>query len=85
MVAGERCTVWMIVGSTGGGSLIVNRRVKVFGTQYDPRSDLARIPLRRAAKSASVERLTLSMSNGLLEIPLGDAASTVPLASVPEH
>jgi hypothetical protein len=79
MVAGERCTVWMIVGSTGGGSLIVNRRVKVFGTQY------ARIPLRRAAKSASVERLTLSMSNGLLEIPLGDAASTVPLASVPEH
>jgi hypothetical protein len=46
MVAGERCTVWMIVGSTGGGSLIVNRRVKVFGTQYDPRSDLARIPLR---------------------------------------
>jgi hypothetical protein len=73
-----RYTLWMMP-SESDPRLIVSRAVNVFGTQYDPSKDLARIPLtRRSADQA--ERLTLSVGDGALVIHWADVAWSVPVA-----
>jgi hypothetical protein len=51
-------TLWMIP-SLERPLLIVSRSVNVFGTQYDPRFDLARIPMTRLPSIPATERLTI--------------------------
>jgi hypothetical protein len=70
----------MRVVSADSAELIVNNRVNIFGTQYDPRADRVRIPLRRAAAGASVERLTLVVRDGALHIEWGNGGWSVPVS-----
>jgi hypothetical protein len=77
-VPAGRYTLWMMP-SESDPRLIVSRAVNVFGTQYDPTKDLARIPLtRRSAEQA--ERLTLSVCDGALAIHWADVLWSVPVA-----
>lgn len=59
--------------------LIVNRQTGQFGTQYDSRQDLARIPMQKVPTPANVERLTLSIAEGTLRVEWGDASYRVPV------
>jgi hypothetical protein len=69
-----RYTLWMVMSRDGTSSLIVNKRVNIFGTNYGPRDDLLRIPLKPTKLSSPVERLTLDVAGGALRISWGDGA-----------
>lgn len=73
-----RYTLWMIASATDP-QLVVSRAVNVFGTQYNPSKDLARIPLVRRAGATIAERLTLSVNDGNLAIAWDDVVWTVPV------
>lgn len=73
-------TLWMLPVETGTSMLVINKRIRIFGTQYDPREDLVRIPLERSALTPMVERLTLAVENGRFWIRWGDAAYSVTMA-----
>ena len=73
-----RYTLWMLPSRTAP-MLIVNRAVNVFGTNYDPSKDLARIPLTRSSVSERAERLTLGVENGALAIRWADVVWTTPV------
>jgi len=79
-VPAGRYTLWMVMARDGTSSLIVNKRVNIFGTNYDPREDLLRIPLKRTTLSAPVERLTVEIADGALRISWGDAAWATAIA-----
>jgi hypothetical protein len=70
-------TLWMRP-SPQAPELIVSSAVNVFGTQYNPAKDFARIPLTRNAVPSPVEKLTISMSDAL-SIEWGDAKYSVPV------
>lgn len=76
-VAAGRYTLWLLPSAGGTAQLIVNRQVNVFGTNYDPRQDLVRIPLERGALDPQVERLTIAVENDRLWIRWGDASWSV--------
>jgi len=78
-VPAGRYTLWMLP-SESDPRLIVSRAVNVFGTQYDPSKDFARVSLTRRA-AAPVERLTLSVSDGALAIQWADAMWSVPVTA----
>lgn len=85
---GER---WLPAGSYGlftvptreGWTLIVNRRVGVSGTQYDPALDIARIPMTFATGHPEVERFTIRLDShgagGTLHLAWDDWEAVVPL------
>ena len=54
--------------------------VNVFGTQYNPARDFARIPLTRRTAGEASERLTLSIQDGALAIRWADVVWSVPVA-----
>ncbi len=62
--AGEY-TLWM-QPSASDPRLIVSSLVRVFGTQYDARKDLLRVPMTRSATTQTIERLTLGWQDGQL-------------------
>lgn len=72
MIPAGRYTLWMVPRADGSADLVVNRRVNIFGTNYRPAEDLARIPLERRIVSPQVERLTLDIQNNRLSIRWGD-------------
>ena len=78
-VPAGRYTLWMLPSETEP-KLIVSRAVNVFGTQYDPTKDLARIPLTKRAVPNAAERLTLSVADGALAIQWADVVWSVPVA-----
>jgi hypothetical protein len=61
-------------------TLVVNKQTGQWGTQYTQAQDLARIPMKRAATSAAVEQLTISIADtaagGTLRIEWADTAAT---------
>ncbi len=65
-------SLWMVPVRDGPSHLIINTRAKIFGTQYNVRDDLVRVPLERTALSESIERLTLAIEGGRLVIRWGD-------------
>ena len=73
-------TLWMLPVEAGSTMLVINKRIRIFGTQYDPREDLVRVPLERSALSPMVERLTLAVENGRFWIRWGDAAYSVAMS-----
>ena len=77
--AGEY-TLWMYTSRTGP-QLIVSSLVRVFGTQYDRRRDLVRVPMERAPLTESVEHMQLSATDGVFRVRWGDAEYRVPLKS----
>jgi hypothetical protein len=74
-------SLWMLPAADGSAQLIVNKQARIFGTQYNPAHDLARIPLVRRATPEPVERLTLEVSGQRLLIRWDDAEWSVALAS----
>ncbi|MEO5800275.1 MAG: DUF2911 domain-containing protein [Gemmatimonadales bacterium] len=76
-VPAGRYTFWMLYQADGTGVLIINSKVNIFGTSYDPKADFARIPLVRHDNVPDVERLTLSVANGAIEIAWGDSRWSV--------
>lgn len=85
---GER---WFPAGSYGlftvptpeGWTLVVNRRVGVSGTQYDPALDVARIPMTFTTGHPEVERFTIRLDSqgesGTLHLAWDDWEAAVPL------
>jgi hypothetical protein len=72
-------TLWMLLARNGTAQLIVNKQTNVFGTNYDPAHDLARIPLMREALDSSTERFTIELQRGSLRAIWGDVAWSVPI------
>jgi hypothetical protein len=77
--AGEY-TLWMHTSATGC-ELVVSSLVRVFGTQYDRRRDLVRVPMERTYQKESIEQLWLTVSGGALRVLWGDAEYRVPLTA----
>jgi hypothetical protein len=71
-------TLWMRP-SPQSAELIVSSLQRVFGTQYNPSRDFARIPMTRTATASSVERLTLGIREGVLVVEWDDARYSVPV------
>ena len=68
-----------------GYHLIVNRQHGQWGTEYDPKQDLLRVPLRESTSSAPVEHFTIAITpqgagGGTLALVWGTKALTVPIA-----
>jgi len=64
--------------------LIVNKQTGQWGTEYDQKQDLARIPLKKNATAAPVEQLTISVDKnpaggGLLKIAWENTELTAPV------
>jgi hypothetical protein len=64
--------------------LIVNKQTGQWGTEYDQKQDLARIPLKKNATAAPVEQLTISIDKnpaggGVLKIAWENTELTVPV------
>lgn len=76
-------TLWMIP-SLERPLLIVSTAVNVFGTNYDPRRDLARIPLTRIPSIPMTERLTIGVENeNALVIKWDTTGWSVPIKVLP--
>lgn len=73
-----RYTLWMLP-QRDGAQLIVSRLVDVFGTQYSPAQDLARIPMERRRLRREVERLSIDVRDERLVVAWGDASYSVRL------
>jgi hypothetical protein len=70
-------TLWMLPAADGTAQLIVNKQVRIFGTNYNPGNDLVRIPLRRESARAPVERLTIEIADGRFWIRWDEVAWSV--------
>jgi hypothetical protein len=76
-------TLWMLPSETEASMLVLNKRIRIFGTQYNASEDFARIPLERSPLSQVVDRLTLAVEDDRLWIRWGDAAYSVTMAPDP--
>jgi hypothetical protein len=68
--------------------LIVNKQTGQWGTEYDQKQDLGRVPLKKTATTAPVEQLTISVDKnpaggGLLKIAWENTALTAPITVRP--
>jgi len=72
-----RYTLWMLPAADGTAQLIISGLVNVFGTQYSPARDLARVPMERTLLPQLVERVTILVQDGRLQVAWGDAAYSV--------
>ncbi|HEV7994277.1 MAG TPA: DUF2911 domain-containing protein [Gemmatimonadaceae bacterium] len=78
-------TLWTAVTPTGY-QLVVNRQFGQWGTVYDSKRDLVRVPLRESAVAQPVERFTIALppqagSGGLLTFTWGTKQLSVPVAA----
>jgi hypothetical protein len=82
-VAAGKYTLYTLPGESDW-QLIVNRQTGQWGTEYDQKQDLARIPLKKTAPSAPVEQLTISIDKnpaggGVLKIAWENTELTAPI------
>lgn len=72
-------TLYTIPGETAW-TLVINKQTGQWGTQYAEAQDLARVPMTRAATSAAVEQLTISLidtpAGGSLKVEWADTSAT---------
>jgi len=75
-------TLW--TATTGGYQLVVNKQVGQWGTVYDPKQDLVRIPLQESSVATPAERFTIAVepqsTGALLELTWGAKRLSVPVA-----
>ena len=68
--------------SESGWQLIINKQTGQWGTQYDEKQDVARIPMKAGKTNAPVEQLTLEIadtpSGGELRLSWENTLATVP-------
>jgi hypothetical protein len=71
--------------TTGGYRLVVNRQHGQWGTEHDPKLDLARIPLRETALPSPVERFTIGFApeagSTVLTFAWGNKRLSVPVSA----
>lgn len=78
-------TLWT-EATADGYHLIVNTQSGQWGTEYDPKQDLIRVPLRESATSAPVEHFTIAITPqgadaGTLALVWGTKVLAVPIAT----
>lgn len=71
-------SLWLIPTATGG-TLIINKQTKQWGTQYDPAQDLVRVPVSRASRATRAEQFTITIEAGELRLDWDDASYRVPI------
>ena len=76
-------TLW--TATTGGYQLVVNKQVGQWGTVYDSKQDLVRVPLKESSVPTPVERFTIGVepqsTGALLELTWGTRRLSVPVAA----
>ena len=87
IVPAGKYTLFTLPGQTDW-QLIVNKQTGQWGTEYDQKQDLGRVPLKKTATSAPVEQLTISVDKnpaggGLLRIAWENTALTAPITVRP--
>jgi hypothetical protein len=87
IVPAGKYTLFTVPGQTDW-QLIVNKQTGQWGTEYDQKQDLGRVPLKKTATSAPVEQLTISVDKnpaggGLLRIAWENTALTAPITVRP--
>lgn len=69
--------------SQSGWKLIISKRTKEWGTEYDPMADLARIPMQASKLSSPVEQFTIRVEpqgdGGVLHLMWDDTDAAVPV------
>ena len=78
-------TLWTAV-TPSGYQLVINKQFGQWGTAYDPKRDLVRVPLRETAVSPPVERFTIAVDpqgtlGGFLVLTWGTKQLSVSLAA----
>ena len=78
-------TLWTAT-TPSGYRLVFNKQVGQWGTMYDPKRDLVRVPLRESSVSAPAERFAISVQpegaqGGLLSMTWGTKQLSVPFAT----
>src|SRR5215471_4525090 len=68
-----------IAASEGGWKLVVNKQTGQWGTEYNQAQDLGRVPLKLTKLSQPVEKLKISLENGMLNIEWGSTRASVPV------
>ncbi|MBI3791388.1 MAG: DUF2911 domain-containing protein [Gemmatimonadetes bacterium] len=71
-------TLWLIPAKDGG-TLIVNKQTRQWGTEYHQEQDLVRMGASRARVPAVTERFTVAIDGGELRFSWDDAEYTVPV------
>ncbi len=69
-------SLWL-VPTPAGGSLIINKQTKQWGTQYDAAKDLVRVPVSRVASTTVLERFSVSVDADCLRFAWDDAVYEV--------
>jgi hypothetical protein len=87
IVPAGKYTIYTLPGQTEW-QLIVNKQTGQWGTEYDQKQDLGRVPLKKNATSAPVEQLTISVDKnpaggGLLKIAWENTELTAPITVRP--
>jgi hypothetical protein len=87
IVPAGKYTLYTLPGQTDW-QLIVNKQTGQWGTEYDQKQDLGRVPLKKTTTSAPVEQLTISVDKnpaggGLLRITWENTALTAPITVRP--
>lgn len=76
-------TLWTAT-TPNGYRLVFNRQVGQWGTVYDSKRDLVRVPLRESATASPVERFTIDIqptnAGAMLDLSWGTRRLSVPLA-----
>jgi hypothetical protein len=57
-------TLWTIPRATGNWELIISKQTGVWGTAYDPKQDLVRVPVRTERVAKPVETFTIEFKAG---------------------
>jgi hypothetical protein len=78
-------TLWTAT-TPNGYRLVINKQVGQWGTAYDPKRDLVRVPLRETSVTEPVERFTIAIQPqgnpaGLLTLTWGTKQLSVPLTT----
>ena len=76
MVPAGSYTLWLIPAGDGG-TLIINKQTKQWGTQYDATHDLARVAVRRSRASLAAEKFTTTIEGDELRFSWDDATFAV--------
>jgi hypothetical protein len=83
-------SLFSLLAKDGSWSLIVSKRTGEWGTEYDPKQDLVRVPVRARTLSEPVESFTVTLvpagdgsARGVLRFAWGTAEGSVDWAAKP--
>lgn len=68
-----------IAAAESGWKLVVNKQKGQWGTEYSQPQDLGRVPMKLTKLSQPVEKLKITLANGMLDIEWGSTKASVPV------